>query len=358
MIIHNCHAHVFTIKNVPDRFLPFGLVRFLMAYGLTRPLAGLLNALDPFSDKDLFDRYAKFIKQGDQASQEDILKGLMKYYPGDTKYVVLSADMDYMEAGRAPLSFEEQIKELATLKKKYPDNIYPFICADPRRPHLLDLVKRYIETEGFKGIKLYPPMGFYPFDERLYPVYEYAEKNHIPIVTHCKKKSRVVFRGDIPESWLKHPKTGQTLEKISNQDFSANFTDPDNYLYLLNDFNHLKICFAHFGGEEEWKIYQDEEDPAIFEKSWYKRIKGILMDPKFPNTFADISYTLADFDLVALLNVTLQIPQIREKVLFGSDFYFSNIEGTEYRFGIELRKELGEDNFRQIAEINPKRFLA
>ena len=111
--------HTFLLlENVPDHFLPFGLVRLLMIYHLTRPLARLLNILNPFSDKDTFDRYARFIKQGDQASQEDILKGLMKYYPGDTKFVVLSVDMDYMEAGRAPLGFEEQIKELAALKKK------------------------------------------------------------------------------------------------------------------------------------------------------------------------------------------------------------------------------------------------
>ncbi len=358
MIIYNCHTHVFTWKNVPDRFLPFGLVRFLLKYNLTRPLAGFLSSLNPFSDQDAFDRYARFIKQGDQATQEDVLRGLMKYYPGDAKYVILSVDMDYMEAGQAPLNFEEQVKELAVLKKKYPDQIYPFLCADPRRHNLLDFLKRYIEAEGFKGIKLYPPMGFYPFDERLYPIYEYAEKNNVPILAHCKKKSRVVYRGDIPESWLRHPKTGQPLERTPNKDFSINFTDPDNYVYVLNDFNRLKVCFGHFGGEAEWKLYQDEEDPEKFQQSWYNKIKKILMNRKFPNTFADISYTLADSDLVALLLVTLQIEQIREKVLFGSDFYFSNIEGSEYKFGIELRKELGEDNFRQIAETNPRKFLS
>lgn len=201
-------------------------------------------------------------------------------------------------------------------------------------------------------------MGFYPFDERLHPVYEYAQKNGIPVLTHCNNESRAYYQGRIPESWLKHPKTGQPLKKAKNKQFTQNFTDPDNWIYVLDDFKRLKLCFGHFGGENEWKLYQDEEDPAKFEKSWYNKIKKILMNPEFPNTYADISYTLANFDLVGLLNVTLQIPQMREKVLFGTDFYFSNMKGTEYKFCIELRKELGEENFKQIAEINPKRFLA
>jgi predicted TIM-barrel fold metal-dependent hydrolase len=357
MMIYNCHAHVFKSKNVPEGYLPLGLVRILTQYELTRPLAHLLNSINPFSDNDIFDRYACFIKQGDQVSQENILKGLMKYFPWESRFVILSVDMDFMEAGKAPLNFEEQLKELADLKRRYPDHIYPFVCADPRRPNLLDLVKRTIEKERFTGLKIYPPMGFYPFDEKLYPVYEYAEKKGVPILTHCNK-GKVYYRGKIPESWLTHPKTGQPLKKTKNQLFTQNFTDPDNWVYVLKDFKRLKLCFGHFGGEGEWRLYQDEIDPAKFEQSWYNKIKRILMNPEFPNTYADISYTLADLDLVPLLNVTLQIPQIRGKVLFGTDFYFSNIKGSEYKFCIELRSKLGEENFRQIAEINPQRFLA
>ena len=126
----------------------------------------------------------------------------------------------------------------------------------------------------------------------------------------------------------------------------------------MNDFNNLKICFGHFGGEIEWRKYQDEEDPDKSEQSWYNKIKKILMNPKFPNTFADISYTLADFDLLPLLNATLQTPEMREKVLFGSDFYYDLVECGEEKFSVEFRKKLGDPDFWQIAETNPKRFLS
>jgi predicted TIM-barrel fold metal-dependent hydrolase len=271
--------------------------------------------------------------------------------------VLLSVDMDHMEAGKAPHNFIHQIEQLALLRKKFPDNIYPFIGADPRRSNFLDLVKKYIETEGFKGIKLYPPLGFYPFDKKLHSMYNYAEKNAIPILVHCKRQSRVYFKGRLPDDWLIHPRTGKRLERKPNAEFTQTFTDPDNYVDVLDEFKQLKLCFGHFGGEKEWHIYEDEEDPKVFEQSWFFKIRQLLRIPQYVNTFADISYTLADMDLVPLLNVTIQIPELRAKILYGSDFYFADIEGTEWKFGVHLRKELGEDNFRQIAELNPKKFL-
>ena len=50
-------------------------------------------------------------------------------------------------------------------------------------------------------------------------------------------------------------------------------------------------------------------------------------------------------------------PVYRERILFGTDFYMNKIEGNEYKFTIELRNALGEDNFRQIAMINPTKYL-
>lgn len=351
MIIHNCHAHVITLNNTPDRIYG-GFQHFAMQHRWLRiALVYFLHLLKPFTDTDPYSRNANFISQGDKASQEEVLIDLMKYYPSDTKYVISSVDFDHMEAGEAPLNFEKQIQELAILKKKYPDHIYAFIGADPRRTNFLDLVKTYIETKDFKGIKLYPAFGFFPCDRELDPLYEYAEKNKVPILVHCKKKSRAYYKGEITDKMRTHPRTGQLLDIKPNEEFSGNWTDPDNYLYVLDDFKDLKICFAHFGGEIEWRKYQSPD-------SWYNKIKNILMNSKYPNTFADISYTLADFDLLPLLKTTLQIPQVREKVLFGSDFYYDLVECTEEKFSIEFRTKLGDADFWQIAETNPKRFLS
>jgi predicted TIM-barrel fold metal-dependent hydrolase len=86
---------------------------------------------------------------------------------------------------------------------------------------------------------------------------------------------------------------------------------------------------------------------------------------KYPNLYTDISYTIfmprirgLYIDLVDYLKVLLSSPNIRESVLFGSDYYMVEQEEiTEKESSILLRSRLGEDLFKQIAYTNPKKFL-
>ncbi|MGK7896407.1 MAG: hypothetical protein AB4372_23020 [Xenococcus sp. (in: cyanobacteria)] len=111
MIIHNCHTHIFTFQAVPERFLPFGLVRLLAKRKISRPIARWLNHLNPFSSDDLFDRYAAFLDIGTSSTQEDIFNGLQKFYPPDTRFVVLSMDLEHIDVGKSLQSFTGQLKE-------------------------------------------------------------------------------------------------------------------------------------------------------------------------------------------------------------------------------------------------------
>ncbi|GAG71552.1 unnamed protein product [marine sediment metagenome] len=98
--IYNCHTHIFTNKAVPSKFLPLGLVRFLGKRRVSRWLGRLLNRLNPRSSNDVFDRAASFMNIGNYESQLEIFKLLKGFYPEETKFVVLSMDMTYMEAKR------------------------------------------------------------------------------------------------------------------------------------------------------------------------------------------------------------------------------------------------------------------
>lgn len=357
MIIHNCHTHTFTLQNVPDKFLSFLPIRFLARYDLTKWLALYLNSLVPFSNRDIFDRYATFLRQGDQSTQADTLQTMKKYYPPGTKFVVHSMDMDFMKAGNAKCDFQVQIEELAEIKQKDKDQLlYPFIGIDPHRKDLTGMVRHYIEKKGFAGIKMYPPLGFWPFDERLYPVYEYAEKYQVPITTHCGVGG-IFYKGKKEKEWLVHPKTGVKLKKTRNKKFMNNFADPDNYYHILKDFPNLKICFAHFGGGHQWKIYLRTPYESVYMNSWFYKVKELLKNPAYPNLYTDISYTISDFKLLDLLKITLMDSVLADKILFGSDFYMVNLEGSEFIFSIKLSQEIGENNFRKIAETNPTRFL-
>ncbi|MFC2100422.1 amidohydrolase family protein [Bacteroidota bacterium] len=325
-----------------------------MKKGRGKAVARFLHSLNPFSKKDILDRYAKFVQQGLKARQEDILKKLNSYYPPDTKFVTLSVDMDYMAAGDAPNNFIKQLEELRELKanSNYKDHLLPFICADPRRPDIKELVQEYIEQHHFTGIKIYPALGYCPNDPRLDDIYQYADDHELPIMTHTTRGG-VFYRGDFSE--VPPCFKNKEILKKKNKDLTDHFTNPDNYIPILEKYHKLKLCFGHFGGMSEWDKYLNPKKNQNAADSWFVKIKEIIK--KYDNVYTDISYTAASHELLPLLYISLQTPKLKDRILFGSDFYMANIEGTEYKFSVNLRSFLGEENYRKMAEENPKRFL-
>jgi predicted TIM-barrel fold metal-dependent hydrolase len=303
----------------------------------------------------LIKKFHAFLNIGDLKSQLEIFKYLQRFYPAGTRFCVLPMDMEYMQAGKVPQSYIEQLDELAAIKKDpaYSDLIYPFIFIHPERKGLFAIVQRYIEDKGFSGLKMYPPLGYYPFDPRLNEIYRYAENNQIPITSHCARGG-VFFRGKITGDMLIHPKTGEPLKEQKNKFFTDGYTDPDNYYYLLEQFPELKINLAHFGGFDEWQKYLGNTfDDG--QTTWYEKICCLIK--RYPNVYTDISYTMFNPDLFNLLKLTLQDNELKSKILFGSDFYMVEQETSERQFVTNIRAHIGEDSFKLIAEQNPKLFL-
>jgi predicted TIM-barrel fold metal-dependent hydrolase len=358
MNIINCHTHIFNRNSVPVRFLPLWLkpvAHLLSGKNSSKKLVNLLNFFGRKNLSQLVQKYNHFLTIGDLRSQLEIFKLLQDFYPEGTKFCVLTMDMEYMSAGRVPKPFIQQLEELAAIKRDpaYKDLIYPFIFAHPDRPMITTLVRRYIAEENFAGIKLYPPLGYYPFDKRLDLVYQFAEENNIPITTHCARGG-VFYKGKITER--KHPITGKEIKEQKNKFFTDTYTDPENYKYVLHKFPKLKINLAHFGGFDEWKKYLqytivDNEG----ETNWFVTVKNLLKT--YSNTFSDVSYTLYDASLIPLLKTVLIDSPYREKVLFGSDYYMVEQEESEREFSINLRAGLGEEDYKMIAQNNPGRFL-
>ena len=196
-------------------------------------------------------------------------------------------------------------------------------------------------------------MGYFPYDERLKPIYNYCSENNLSVISHCSPSNSVNYRGS--KSDLKNL-LSHSIEPInwnlSIKELSSTLTHPKNYKYVLEEFPDLKICLAHFGSDYYWNrylTYPGEED------NWFVIIKQMIED--YPNLYTDISFTLNNRDFFPLLNVILENQSIREKVLFGSDYYMVSSNTDERRFGIELRSFIGEEKFDYIANINAKRFL-
>nr|WP_321410372.1 amidohydrolase family protein [uncultured Carboxylicivirga sp.] len=352
-MIYNSHIHTFKECDIPRAFLPIGLVRILATKTGFRVVSKLLNNINPFSDQDTFDRYIRFVEIGRMSSQKDIFERCSKFYPEETKFAILAMDMAYMGAGKVPRDYKDQIKELAELKITHPQ-VLPFIHVDPRRPGIMDLLKQSIEEWNFTGVKIYPPLGYFPYDERMYPVYDYCQNNNLPVITHCSPFNPVHFKGKKKELMKLLTKSQSPIETKGKKrkELCAMFTHPKNWEQVMNDFPDLKISLAHFGSAYYWEEFLDKPGNP---DNWFTIIKDML--PNYKNLYSDISFTLNDKRFFPLLKILLGDENINDKILFGSDYYMVQTETTEKNFSIDLRGYLGEKYYKLIAESNPKEFF-
>jgi len=409
--IFNAHTHSFTINHVPDYFargvFPVRISRIRKNGVLEWIIKNLVNFL-PGKNKGL-QRLISLVRYMDNDTQLDIINILRQYYPNGTGFALLTMDMEYMKAEAPPVKFEAQLDELARIKQGdgFHDLIYPFICCDPRRiepgiktweiniekdfigDRFLKVIRRYFEEGIFQGIKLYPALGFFPFDRRLKPIYDLALEFNLPIISHVIRGA-VYFRG--PKEYTVHPFLGKPLDGRKPEDFTTHFTHPLNYEILLNPahlskywdisekeasrYSDLKICLGHFGGEVEWLRFL--EDPWIPENtnsldinnwkpsyrtdsesqfSWFSICRDLMH--KYPNVYADISYTLAFDYIYPLLKVILESDKkMLNRTLFGTDFYVVTKASAERKIAIIARAFLGNEIFTQIASLNPVEFLS
>ncbi len=263
-------------------------------------------------------------------------------------------DMAYMGAGKVPRPYVEQLSKLAEFKKVYPQ-LLPFIIIDPRREGVMDLLQKCVEEWGYRGVKLYPPLRYFPHDERLYPVYQYCQKNGLPIIAHCSPYNPIHFYGKKKELLKLLSKSDNPIvtKGKNRKELCSYFTHPHNYKKVLDDFKDLKICLAHFGSEYFWKKYLDEPEE---EDNWFVIIKDMISG--YSNLYSNISFTLNNQEFYHLLKVLLSDELMKRKVLFGSDYYMVETKSIERRFGLDLRAFVGEENFFTIATENPNKFLS
>ena len=358
MIIYNCHTHTFTIEHVPRKFIP-PILSWLVKKKSVRAFA---RRFFPFTDRDLIDRYINFIEVSLLGSQANVYAKLKGYYPqgqvDQTKFIVLPMDMEYMLAGKIPTPLHKQHEELAKVAAAN-TSLIPFIGTDPRRKDVLEMVKYLHSNHNFRGIKLYPPTGYYPNDARLDAVYTYAAENGLPIMSHCSRGGISIKK--VTPAMLNEPNPlGRKVVKQKAKLFSDIYTDPANYDLIATQYPTLKICLAHFGGSEEWDKYLDHSwqlGSPIEDKSWLSVIIDLIL--KHEHIYTDISSTLFQGDqYIDLLLVLLENKKIRARVLFGSDYYMmERVKSTERAMALNIRSRLGPALFKQIAETNPKRYL-
>ncbi|MEC9435625.1 MAG: amidohydrolase family protein, partial [Pseudomonadota bacterium] len=356
--ITNCHVHAFTLDHVPDGYLPFGLMAALRNRTFRTGLIWTLRRLLPFERRDRFERAARFAAISSRhAGQEGVLRAVRGYYPRGTRFVVLPMDMAHMGKGRVPEDLPAQHDALARIasQPELAGTILPFATVHPARGQAgVDELRRCLDM-GFRGVKLYPPLGYPPdHDLLMEQVYPLCLERDVPVISHCSRGG--VGHSDLErmERDWRRPRGGAEPRR---------FASPHAFRPVMEAFPALRVNLAHFGGAKDWKAYLEEPmapgDQAAREANWLTAILDMLGDPRFPNLYTDISYTIFYFDeYFPVLRVFLDDPAVRAKVLFGSDFYMAEMETLPERsLSIRLRHALGDDLFRRIACANPERWL-
>lgn len=310
-------------------------------------LMDLLVRINPASN-DVFERTARFLKIAEQPSQADVFRQVERQYPEKTTvFVVLPMDMTFMNMGPLETPIERQHEELLALKGAYEGQIVPFYAADPRHEDIVERVRENLVPGRFQGIKIYPNLGYRPDDPRLMDVYQLCLRGNYPVLTHCSPG-------------------GIWRYGLSKKERRAN-SEPENYRRILETkgYRDLKLCLAHFGGADEWVKHLKGRARGDEEEAWVRTIYQMIASEQYPNLYTDISYTVFTpkveglyVDFVDYLKVLLTNPQVRRRVLFGSDYYMVERESlSEKEVSLLLRSRLGEDLYRQIAHTNPREFL-
>jgi predicted TIM-barrel fold metal-dependent hydrolase len=326
----NCHCHIFSLDCVPLEFRKrfFLNVKNPVHRSVQRLIKGILpddskvEKFLGFVDMSIFEIAQKLVGEMDEAGI-DICTPLMM-------------DMAYCKKfGGGIKSFEDQIAEtenaVEAINKKYDRvRMCPFIAADPNRKDIVDIVKNALAGGVFKGIKIYPVMGFTADDKRLYPIYEYCVENNIPITTHCQN-------GGIPG-----------LKEYYQ------LADPKYWAAVLKDFPALTLNLAH----------NDRTGSP-----WQAEIAQLIKT--YPNVYTDISYDTEMWFMprryFKSIKQMLQTPKIQERLLYGTDWYMGRCFWTEssyLKWFTEYSKkipwcrvEFTAREIKRLTEDNPKRFL-
>lgn len=166
-------------------------------------------------------------------------------------------------------------RRVADFALRYAEKYIYFVSIDPSEPDCLDELKINHLSMGCKGVKIGPIyQGVHPLDDRFYRIYDYCEKNRLPIMTHMA----TTFSSGVP----------------------LDYARPVHMDQVACDFPDLKIVLAHLG--HPW----EGETLAIIRRQ--------------ENVYADLSalyYRPWQFYNAMQLAVEYNCCN---KVLFGSDF--------------------------------------
>jgi len=283
-------------------------------------------------------------------------------------------DMQRAIGGKVEHNYDIQLRDIGKLvratyekgarKVKYSDYVLPFLALDPHNPNMYkyfasaftkkadrsdDLYKNVPSV--FQGIKLYPALGYLPYHPLLMNVFAICEKLGIPITSHCggirtHPSAKVIESQYIDaKGEIKTKRINLKDDKVNGKKFSEFFIRPEHWDRVLKYYPNLKVNIAHLGSNEEWKAYREGERHGTVQRTF-----NLIKNHK--NVYADFSYSFyKKVNIKAIYQAMQEEPKLKEKVMYGSDYYMCQVEkgelGDYYHNVKEIFKQDQElyDNF-------------
>lgn len=238
--------------------------------------------------------------------------------------------------------YKKHMHDLEELSRKYPDKVFPFLAVDPRKIGVMKLIEKKINRGNgvFKGLKIYPPLGYLPTHPNLIPIFEYCSENDIPITVHCGFGGFPNLRKEnFVTSWDTEPHIENFKSVDGNK--SRYYANPENWIPVLKRWPELRINFGHFGGGDI---------------TWMNTI--IKLMENHPNIYADTSYFTKKGIALEINDLIKRNEILKKRLMFGTDYvmimlnmklggleaYFNNYSG--------LSNELLGENARGFLKIN------
>jgi len=246
--------------------------------------------------------------------------------------------------------FQQQVENTVRQVERYPGRILAFYAFHPERPQAIELFKKEFDLDGnndqnpfrFVGVKLYPTLGYKIEHGLVKEVLGICDKEDLPVLMHCSPGG---FRYG---------------------DDTKDFCRPDLWNDILEDNKNLKICFAHFGGEDEFLTKEIKDKDGNIRKSWSEDIKD-LMNTYQGRVFADIanhtfaprSYFTNPFryrKFKKRIREFLEDDFLGKQVLWGTDFWMNRWHCREDSY-YNFFNDKFETHMPKMAVTNPAVFL-
>ncbi|MDD5342913.1 MAG: amidohydrolase family protein [Smithella sp.] len=209
----------------------------------------------------------------------------------------------------------------------------------------------------FIGFKMYPPLGYKPLDPRLPHLNDfYARCAHenIPILAHCSPGGMTTHEAAFYHEFDKVDLTKRPERTVScSYDpctpqgyFFDNYVHPRNWRPVLEQHKKLKLCLAHYGG--------DEWDKVGMASDWIEEITDLTK--QYENVYTDMScFNLGNSNEKENVQELFRemypgsgrYRHLQDKLMFGVDWYLTLLtEGkTEY-------KEFAESFFHTMVDTD------